>query len=551
MKGLIQPICYPQPFPDEAPIGYLIRVCEANKFNNIRWLYPEGGPVFSAKPEDILDRLLESPWTGYEAIIDTLRRHIPMHKSNINALVLRYCPICLQEDGYFPIQRQVKLTSACSKHKCWLIDHCHECHEPLNLTGFHSVKECSCGADFTDAPIINVPASVIRFQEFIDGVKSYSDSEDFWLKSHLKPDSYSFRKRLELVFGFAQWQPIEAADFSKSGVFAGFTDLSIAKPYVLAAANTFFSTDDSFTPFLYSLHHEVYENQDEGDRLFKRFYKHFFHHIGESIEPLCSAIEHYMNEHWHYYVSQKNSLFTESMIKEHYWVPLQTASKRFEIGKTDLKRAIADGQIKSKKKHYRETDRTHILVYQPDVMQYIHLSQNLVNGVIAANILGVTKKQFYQLLDNKLIEGQAPSESSGSVWKFERSYLQSILDKYTRDHLILDDQYIPLPDAIRKIGNRIELPFIRLIQAIDLGEIETKVNPQLVGLRSLCLSEEGLRNWYEAQTSKNLLYTVSELATELQVLPELISGLVKQGAISSFHFPDLRLISKSKIKQTK
>jgi hypothetical protein len=279
----------------------------------------------------------------------------------------------------------------------------------------------------------------------------------------------------------------------------------------------------------------------------------FFHHIGESIEPLCSAIEHYMNEHWHYYVSQKNSLFTESMIKEHYWVPLQTASKRFEIGKTDLKRAIADGQIKSKKKHYRETDRTHILVYQPDVMQYIHLSQNLVNGVIAANILGVTKKQFYQLLDNKLIEGQAPSESSGSVWKFERSYLQSILDKYTRDHLILDDQYIPLPDAIRKIGNRIELPFIRLIQAIDLGEIETKVNPQLVGLRSLCLSEEGLRNWYEAQTSKNLLYTVSELATELQVLPELISGLVKQGAISSFHFPDLRgnRITKPSVDQFK
>lgn len=553
MKGLIQPICYPQPFPDEAPVGYLIRVCEANQFKKIRWLYPEDGPVFSIKPTDILVRLLESPWTGYEAIADNIRSYLSIHQNDINASVLRYCPICLQEEGYFPVQRQLKLTTVCVKHKCWLIDQCYECKEPLKLAGFHSVKECSCGADFTDASIFNVPESVIRFQEFIDGVKQYSGSEDFWLKSYLEPNRYGLLKRLELLFGFAQWQPIDETEFSKSGVFSGFTDISTAKPYVLAAANTFFSNDDRFTPFLYSLHHEVYENQDEGDRLFKRFYKHFFHHVDDSIEPLYKALEHYVNEYWQYFLSQKNSLFTESMIEGHYWVPLQTASKRFEVGKTDLRRAIAAKEIKSKKKYYIDTDRTYTLVYQPDVMNFIHRSQNQVNGVTAANILGVTKKQFYQLLDNKLIEGEAPSKDRGSVWKFERVHLESILEKYKRDLLILDDQYVPLPDAIRKIGNRIQLPFIRLLQAIEQDEIETKVNPKLVGLRSLCLSEEGLHDWYEAQTSKDRLYTVCELATELRVLPDLISGLIQFGALSSFHFPEMvgNRITKRSVDQFK
>ena len=191
MTGLIQPICYPQPYDDESPVGYLIRVCQANKFNSIRWLYPEEGKLFSLQPTEILEQLVNSPWSGFQNVKDGISPYCSLSPVDLNITVLRYCPLCLQEEPYFRVQWHLKCTTVCVKHRCWLIDRCFECKEPLKYGRLASVENCHCSYSLFDTPVQEIPNNVIRFQQFIDGVDIYFEGGNYWLSESLNPSDFN------------------------------------------------------------------------------------------------------------------------------------------------------------------------------------------------------------------------------------------------------------------------------------------------------------------------------------------------------------------------
>lgn len=553
MTGLIQPICYPQPYDDESPVGYLIRVCEANKFNSVRWLYSADAAPFSLNPLDILSRLLESPWSGFEKIESNIRTICKLKRKHLNYTVLRYCPECLEEEPYYRAQWYIKSTVACVKHRCWLIDRCIECGDELSYSRKALITECHCGASLLASPTSEITDYVLRYQQFVDGVKEFVRGHEFWLASSLNPLSFNLDARIQLAQAFAQWQPVEASFSSKSGQFSGLSNIETARPYVLLLSDAYFSDLDGFSPFLESIHQQVYPDQLDGDKLFKRFYKFFFHQIGTRIDPLYKALENYVHHNWQYSLSQKNSLFSEAMIEYHPWIPLQAASKRFDLGKVELESAVSMGMVSALYREYPKSGRTFTLVYIPDILKYLHTYCEQVDAVTAASILGVTKKQFNQLLEHNFIEGIPPSKESGATWRFDRKVLNSMLKRFT-DHIpVVDDQYISLPDAIRKIGNRIRNPMINLLQAIDAGEVHTKKNLIFVGLRSLCISEEQLQDWYDAQVNDKGVYSVVSLAKEIHVKPALVSQLIEKGLLRSFSIKSRkgRLISIQSVNEFK
>lgn len=536
MTSLIKPICYPQPYSDESPMGYLIRVCEANQFNNVRWLYPEEGGRFVHLPKDILCRLVDSPWSGFDKIQSNLEPYCELKKAELNYTVLRFCPKCLEEDPYYRIDWHLRSSVACVKHQCWLVDSCRECHTEQSLSSKKSINECLCGCSLASTPICEVPDAVLRYQQFINGPPSYRQEDHFWLAEALKAADFSLEYRVQVAQVFAQWQPIEGNVFDKTGTFSGFTDMETARPYVLSLGEAYFSNPDGFNHFLEHLHHHVHIDQKDGDKLFKRFFKAYFMYIDTSIEPLHAALSHYVNNNWHYALTQKNTLFSESMIESHPWIPLQVASKRYDIGKSVIERAIDLGQINSKKRKYAESGRTFTLVFAPDIHKYISKADEQVNGVVAASILGVTKKQFYQLVESDYLDGKPPSDETGTSWSFERSKLHALLERFSSQLPAIEDQYIPLPEALRKIGNRIEEPLVSLLKAIEHGEIKAKKVLKNVGLRSLCVSEQQLLTWYGVQVNEKRLglYTINELIKATCTSSELINQLIKKGLLQSF-----------------
>lgn len=533
MSSLIQPICYPQPYYDESPVGYLIRVCEANKFMNIRWLYSQDGETFSVHPINILRNLVDTHWTGFEELEAHLQPFCTLHINELNYTVLRYCPKCLQEEQYFRVHWYLRGAVACDKHRCWLVDICSECGNEFTYSRMSSVCKCRCGHRLSETPTYTVSDSVLRYQQFLNGADTYFKAEDFWLSDYLNPSEFSLNARAQLVRAFLQWQPVAGNLFSKSGTLSGTSSLATFRPYALSVADVIFSDNGAFDTFLRHLHHHVYPSQEEGDRLFKRFYKFFFHLIGTRVPPLYDVVEEYLHQYWYYGLSQKNTLFSDSLIDSHCWIPLQAACKRFDINKSDLVRGIESKAVSAKVKRYEGSGRTFTLVYSPSLQKYIDQLNDQVNGITAASILGVTKKQLYQLLDSDYLHGTPPSDETGSLWRIEHAALDSLIDRFTRSAAVLEDVYVPLPEALRKIGNRIHNPLVKLLSAIEAGEVGVKTDLKLIGLRRICVSEKDLMDWYQGQFEEDGFYSTNQLMAALDIPYPLIAQLIDNGILQA------------------
>ncbi|TCK03840.1 TniQ protein [Phorcysia thermohydrogeniphila] len=74
---------------------------------------------------------------------------------------LRFCPYCLREEEYFRKEWRLTFSTACVKHKVFLLDRCPECGEPLTIQKWKPDKfhfHCwKCGFEFMNAKAEEVP----------------------------------------------------------------------------------------------------------------------------------------------------------------------------------------------------------------------------------------------------------------------------------------------------------------------------------------------------------------------------------------------------------
>jgi len=74
---------------------------------------------------------------------------------------LRFCPYCLRESEHFRKKWRLTFSTACVKHRVFLIDRCPECGEPLTIQKWRNDKlnfHCwKCGFEFKKAETERVP----------------------------------------------------------------------------------------------------------------------------------------------------------------------------------------------------------------------------------------------------------------------------------------------------------------------------------------------------------------------------------------------------------
>ena len=74
---------------------------------------------------------------------------------------LRFCPYCLREEEYFRKEWRLTFSTACIKHRVFLLDKCPECGEPLTIQKWRTDKfhfHCwKCGFEFRNAEAEEVP----------------------------------------------------------------------------------------------------------------------------------------------------------------------------------------------------------------------------------------------------------------------------------------------------------------------------------------------------------------------------------------------------------
>ena len=230
---------HPQPFEDESLSSWFCRMAVKNLCTPIAFLNLYLGdykPVFQGDldwgREDFIRALSEK--TGieeekvyslslrsYEGFLFEEQKKYCSYKPFINqtnfragrnrGVAVRFCPYCLREQEYFRKKWRLAFSTACTKHRVFLLDRCPECGEPLTIQKWRDDKEnfhCwKCGFDFKKAEAEKVPEeskgidALKRLYEILDRGyfefegKVYYSIAFFQVLEHFAKIVYTWKKR--------------------------------------------------------------------------------------------------------------------------------------------------------------------------------------------------------------------------------------------------------------------------------------------------------------------------------------------------------------------
>jgi hypothetical protein len=164
----------PRPRPGEATIGYLTRVAAANGHASLGQLFSVLRSAGESRAERALNwleldeeerALLKGPlpaaWAG-----GTLPLGVSVQ--DFNAICRRWCPLCLQDDGFIRWEWTLKMLCVCGRHGVWLHESCQGCGN-LQRWGPSGIAECSCGSALARQPAAAAPRRVLQLSRSLLG----------------------------------------------------------------------------------------------------------------------------------------------------------------------------------------------------------------------------------------------------------------------------------------------------------------------------------------------------------------------------------------------
>ena len=88
---------------------------------------------------------------------------------------LKYCPYCLKENEYFKKEWRLSFYTVCPKHKCFLLDKCPQCEEPVLLTkrklDIPSFNCWNCGFIYKNAEVEKIHPNSLSVEYLADALK--------------------------------------------------------------------------------------------------------------------------------------------------------------------------------------------------------------------------------------------------------------------------------------------------------------------------------------------------------------------------------------------
>lgn len=524
---LIKPLIHPAMKPDEAPLGYLIRVAERNGYKNYRWLASGDGRSFYVKSYHRLYRILaREDWTGCNLNTPAISEALSLNLGYFISRKLRFCTMCIKELGYYKIEWQLRASVACKEHGVWLRDCCHRCGRPVEM-GDSSISKCPCGADITEADTENVSADVILMQRFLSGTYKVMKGEPLLLSSD---NGLSKIERLEILSLFSRW--LRGRLNTKTGVSMNLRDMHTARDCMSDVAEALFSGRVGFHNFLKRLQELKYGTAFDKDDLFIKFYRAFYKDFPqECFAPYKHYLEQYMNLHWEKPLSRRNRHFDTKTLKAHPWIPFQTACREYDIHKSDLKQAIRKNLIRSKSKEAE--GRKSIIVYKPDLEARLYRLKDQISAKEAAVILGLTKMQFTQLRESTCFKVMTkPGEYGNSTWHFSRAEMLKFRDSFLNGLPEIAGDYWTLPQLLQFFGGQIESPLTTVLSAVEDDGLKVSAKAEgMTGLSSMLFKKDEFSEWFERYKAKSKLLSIPATAKILGIHQQFTYQLVENGII--------------------
>lgn len=507
------------PFPNEGLQGYLARLASANAIS-IQEIMRYYRTTMSSDP------MHQGP---YPACWQEIRHQIisppaiPMTLWNSRGR--RFCPACLDRDGFWHVCWELTLVTECHEHKVGLVHECPSCNMALSWHGTDLHSCGNCGKSLLHANITNgEPKALWLSTEFgkrlsddnvhsIDGIGALNVSElhDLAVRLGARISESTQKKPLKIKCS---------------------SSLLAARRVSNAAAGLLNDWPRGFNRHLRHLISKEDRTDWKMASRFGRLYEDIYKHLPEScFNFVREEFESTLSIEWHGPVGHRNRRLSRRLVESPLWVPVKTAAIRTNVDMSLIRRMAETGEIHAVQQRSL-SGRTSTLVSIDDIRK---LSSNIPFAFSlqeASSRLALPESRIRQMLEVGILHYLGGRPSGGERWWISSRSIErfagigSKLDLRENSHAVFET----LSDSLRyrlKSASQATEVICRIVDG-SLKPVARHASPEAVGSWFFRISD--LIGTCKTPSQEGLL-TINGCASALRIKEQVAYELVRLSLI--------------------
>ncbi|QAY66349.1 TniQ family protein [Paenibacillus protaetiae] len=163
-----------QLLPDESLGSYINRLSQANHYETVRaftsiWGMSTLALNSNTLQTEIIEKLSEMTAYSVEELYNCTGDSLSSEWGVLGKVFLlntqiKYCPACIKDTIHHKKSWWVQPVTCCLEHRMILIDRCHGCKKQISLNGFMKSICENCGAQYKDAPTVQLAKDSFELQ---------------------------------------------------------------------------------------------------------------------------------------------------------------------------------------------------------------------------------------------------------------------------------------------------------------------------------------------------------------------------------------------------
>ena len=527
------------PNAGESIRGFLLRLAEANLYENSRWL--EGVPGISDMIRPRLGTCLHGvvpPWL--KRSLDIPVEEFPMGRYYTLFSQTRFCPQCLSESPHWRFEWEHVFYTTCHLHGMHMLERCSECGEPTTWRR-PNLLTCKCGASF-----LGMPTEIAKRSE-MELCQLLANSLAAEANAAVRCRSTKYQSTLPIstirsislsILIYTLGTHANSLDSHRKVKSFNWKKMSDASTIVLGAAELLVNWPENFNSFLYKcgdLDNPAAPPYSPPDR---------FSRLARAIIEICKSDEYefliaeyakFMRQNWFGAINHRHRWATESDLENQPLIPIAKAAKSLRISLARAKDLVLHGVlIGHVKPGGAKRDFTLIELSSLEIA-HNYLNNQMTKKAVSA-FLGLTDLRVDELTADGMLRKYSHLSSSRAMSSyFSRAEINAFWALLVDKNLTHEVEDGISCDHILRHHEFSHGTFPKFIRAIlsDLIHAEC-IDPGKTGLKALFLKKTEFYRWrYTLHHNDPNYLTVVEASVSLGLKQEVAYHLVRLGIISS------------------
>jgi hypothetical protein len=522
-----------QPYRDEGPQGYLLRLAESNLLSS-----QDLKSIGIVYDYDILlsrgvlvDQALDPDLHRYLAEISVLwQSEIRMW----NTQHARFCPQCLMEHDYWKVEWELNFYDVCHHHHTWLVDQCSSCGSKVSWNR-NQLQRCGCGSILSAELSNQCPSNMVDIAHALSVKILQQDNQV--LPEVLRKTDVEQTQRLIRYLG--NYMSLASGKNPLKMRQAG--DLNNSWPVTTLAAEVIADWPNAFHHALTQLEKQ---NRAEGrpslNEVFGQAYHYVFKALKEkAFDELRQQFELWLNQAWKGGIAKRNKRLTTVIMQQAAWVPAAVACDFLGVSHQRLGLLIREGTLEGET-HISAKGRKFVMVRRDNLQLVKDQLFGLIDMTTAGKLLGLQKRRMRQLLTLVFSEAKKLGTSPGAPWAVSRLEVNRLLElSFGLNQVAIPDEGCVSLGHVLKYWTWSNEEIAALIFSIHSREISpVNMLDTVPGIAAWSFRESELKHWkLKNQSGMGTWLTITQASKLLGVKEQVAYELVSMGFLQSEVMP--------------